>query len=149
MMVTRGRRRHVETTGHFCPHAAWPYHGRVGWGHIRAKGHATGRRWRQLGGLSCKRQCLETPGTPLHSQQVEPAKVVWAMAARAAGLGIHAVARGVETDPNTVLSWLVEAADHLAAFARHFLHALAVEQVQRDALFAWLRAVKEGEGSER
>ena len=26
MIVARGRRRHVDTTGHFCPHAACAYH---------------------------------------------------------------------------------------------------------------------------
>src|SRR5262245_18739143 len=44
MLVTRGRRRHVETTGHFCPHAACAYHGRVDWGNIRANGPPNGRR---------------------------------------------------------------------------------------------------------
>lgn len=29
MSFTRGRRRHIDTTGHFCPQATWSYHGRV------------------------------------------------------------------------------------------------------------------------
>jgi hypothetical protein len=53
MIVTRGRRRHVETTGHFRPHAACAYHGRGDWGNIRANGHPNGRRWRQLVCLGC------------------------------------------------------------------------------------------------
>ena len=32
MIVTRGRQRQVDTTGHFCPHATCVYHGRVNWG---------------------------------------------------------------------------------------------------------------------
>jgi hypothetical protein len=36
---------------------------------------------------------------------------VWAIAALAEGLGIRAVARVFEVDPNTVLGWLVEAAN--------------------------------------
>src|SRR5262245_52963863 len=43
MLFTRGRRRHVETTGHFCPQATCAYHGRVGWGNIRANGYPNGR----------------------------------------------------------------------------------------------------------
>jgi hypothetical protein len=35
MSFTRGRRQ-VDTTGHFCPHTACSYHGRVGFGNIRA-----------------------------------------------------------------------------------------------------------------
>src|SRR4029450_9840831 len=65
------------------------------------------------------------------------------------GLGIRAVARVFETDPTTVLGWLVEAAEHLKAFSRHFVHDLDVEQGQMDELFALLSAVKEGEISER
>jgi hypothetical protein len=64
-------------------------------------------------------------------------------------LGIRAVARVFEADSNTVLGWLVEAADHLEAFSRHFVHDIAVEQVQMDELFALLSAVKDGEVSER
>lgn len=149
MTCTRGRHRHVDTTGHFCPQATCSYHGRVGWGNIRANGHPNGRRWRQLVCLSCKRHFLETHGTPFHGKQVEPDKLVWAITALAEGLGIRAVARVFETDPNTILVWLVEAADHLEAFSRHFLHDLEVEQVQMDELFAVLSAVKDGEISEQ
>jgi IS1 family transposase len=71
------------------------------------------------------------------------------MAALAEGLGTCAVARVFETDPNTILGWLVEAADHLEACSRHFVHDLDVEQVQMDELFALRSAVKDGEISER
>ena len=54
MIFTRGRRRQVDTTGHFCPHADCSYHGWVDWGNIRANGHPNGRRWRQLVCLSCQ-----------------------------------------------------------------------------------------------
>src|SRR3989454_10649637 len=64
------------------------------------------------------------------------------------GLGIRAVARVFEVDPNTVLQWLVEVADHATAFSRYFLHDVRVTQVQLDALFALLSAVKAGEVSE-
>jgi IS1 family transposase len=91
---------------------------------------------------------LETVGTPLHAKQVDPDKLVWATAALAEGLGIRAVARVFETDPNTVLGWLVEAAEHLEAFSRYHLHDLHVDQVQMDELFSLLSAIKEGEITE-
>src|SRR5215471_10274987 len=53
MTFTRGRRRHVDTTEHFCPHATCSYYSRVDWGNIRANGHPGGRRWRQLVCLGC------------------------------------------------------------------------------------------------
>jgi transposase-like protein len=138
----------VDTSDHFCPHATCSYHGRVGFGNIRANGHPNGRRWRQLVCLGCKRHFLETHGTPFHGKQVEPDKLVWAIAALAEGLGIRAVARVFETDPTTVLCWLVEAAEHLETFTRYHLHDLHVEQVQMDELFALLSAVKDGEVTE-
>ena len=70
--------------------------------------------------------------------------MVWVVAALAEGLGIRAVARVFEVNPNTVLGWLVEAAEHLQAFLRHFLHDVDVDQVQMDELFAPLSAVKDG-----
>jgi len=90
MILTRGRRRQVDTTGHFCPHASCAYHGWVGFGNIRANGHPTGRRWRQLVCLGCRGYFLETHGTPLPGKQVDPNTLVWALAALAEGLGIRA-----------------------------------------------------------
>jgi IS1 family transposase len=66
----------------------------------------------------------------------------------AEGLGSRAVARVFEVDPNTVLHWLVAAADHLQAFSQYFLHDVRVTQVQLDELFALLSAVKAGKVSE-
>jgi IS1 family transposase/transposase-like protein len=148
MMLTRGRHRQVDISTHFCPHPLCPYHGWVGLGNLRANGHPNGRRWRQLFCLGCNGYFLETTGTPFHAKQVEPDRLVWAMAALAEGLGIRAVARVFEIDPNTVLTWLVEAAEHLEAFSRYFLHDVDVEQVQMDELFALLSAVKDGEVTE-
>jgi IS1 family transposase/transposase-like protein len=148
MIFTRGRRRHIDTTGHFCPYTECPYHGRVDWGNLRANGHPNGRRWRQLVCLGCRSYFLATVGTPFHGKQVNSDKLVWAIAALAEGLGLRAVARVFEVDPHTVLGWLVEAAEHLEAFSRYHLHDRYVEQVQMDELFALLSAVKEGEVTE-
>jgi hypothetical protein len=73
---------------------------------------------------------------------------VWAVGALAEGLGIRAVARVFEVDPNTVLQWLVEVAEQLQAFSQYFLHDVRVTQVQLDELFALLSAVRTGEVSE-
>jgi hypothetical protein len=70
------------------------------------------------------------------------------LACLAEGLGIRATARVFEVDPNTVLSWLVEAAEQLRAFSAYFLCDLHLEQLQLDELYAVLRAVKEGDLSE-
>jgi len=84
----------------------------------------------------------------MHGKRVSPDLLVWAIGALAEGLVIRAVARVFEVDPNTVLHWLVEVADHAAAFSQYFLHDVRVTQVQLDELFALLSAVKDGEVSE-
>ena len=66
----------------------------------------------------------------------------------AEGLGIRDTARVFEIDPNTVLQWLVEAAERLQAFSASFLCAVHGKQLQLDELYAVLREIKTGELSE-
>jgi hypothetical protein len=141
----RGRRRTVNTQHHFGPEYHCSYSGWPGRGHIRANGHPGGKLWRQLQCPHCHTYFQETHGTPFQGKRVSPPMLVWAIAALAEGLGIRAVARVFEVDPNTVLGWLVEAADHLQTFSRYFLHDVHVTQVQLDELFALRSAVKDGE----
>src|SRR5215472_7856903 len=148
IVPTRGRRRQVDTSLHFCPNPDCAYRGWVGWGHLRANGHPNGGPWRQLYCTRCEGYFQETHGTPLHGKRVALDQLVWAVGALAEGLGIRAVARVFEVDPNTVLAWLVEVAEHATAFSRYFLHDVHVTQVQLDELFALLSAVKTGEVSE-
>jgi IS1 family transposase len=148
IVPTRGRPRQVDTSQHFCPYPDCAYQGRVGLGNLCANGHPNGGPWRQLHCTSCGGYFQETHGTPLHGKRVAPEKLVWAVGALAEGLGIRAVARVFEVDPNTVLAWLVEVAEHAAAFSQYFLHDVRVTQVQLDELFALLSAVKTGEVNE-
>ena len=130
----RGHPRQVDTAQHCCPNATCAYRGWVGWGNLQANGHPRGGPWRQLHCTVCTGYFQETHGTLLHGKRVAPDLLGWAVGALAEGLGIRAVARGFEVDPNTVLQWLVEAADHLTVFSQYFLHAVRVTQVQLDAL---------------
>jgi hypothetical protein len=138
LTFTRGRQRTIDTRQQFCPAHACTYYGWVGRGNIRANGHPGGKPWRQLQCVACHRYFQETQGTVFYAKRVSPQMLVWAVGALAEGLGIRAVARVFEVDPNTVLQWLVEAADQLQAFSRYFLHDLKVTQVQLDELFALL-----------
>jgi hypothetical protein len=147
MVPRRGCPRTVDTQHQFCPSPRCAYDGWVGFGNVRANGHPSSGRWRQLPCVACQSYFLETHGTPLPGTRVAPELVVWAVGALAEGLGIHAVARVFEADPSTVLQWLVEAADHLTVFSQYFLHDVRVTQVQLDELFALLSAVKAGEVS--
>src|SRR3989441_7311063 len=148
LVPTRGRPRQVDTSWHFCPHPDCAYQGWVGLGNISANGHPSGGPWRQLYCTGCRGYFQETHGTPLHGKRVAPEKLGWAVGALAEGLGIRAVARVFEVDPNTVWHWLVEVADHAATFSQYFLHAVRVTQVQLGELFALLSAVQAGEVSE-
>jgi len=145
--MTRGRRRQVDTSMHFCPNPDCAYRGWVGWGNLRANGHPSGGPWRQLLCVVCRGYFLETLGTLFHGKRASVDLIVRVIACLAEGLGIRGTARVFEVDPNTVLQWLVEAAEQLRALSRHVLHDVRVRQVQLDELFALLRAVKAGEVS--
>ena len=142
--MTRGRRRQVDTSYHFCPNPDCAYRGWVGWGNLRANGHPSGGRWRQLLCIACRRSFLESLGTLLHGKCAAVDLIVRVLACLAEGLGIRGTARVFEVAPNTVLAWLVEAAEQLRAFSQHFLHDVRVRQVHLDELFVRLSAVKDG-----
>jgi IS1 family transposase len=88
---------------------------------------------------------LETHGTLFHGKQAAVKLIVRVLACLAEGLGILATARVFEIDPNTVLQWLVEAAEQLKAFSAYFLCDMHINQLQLDELYAVLRGVKAGE----
>jgi IS1 family transposase len=148
LVMTRGRRRQVDTSTHFCPNPNCAYRGWVGWGNLRANGHPSGGPWRQLLCVVCRGYFLETLGTLFHGKRAAGDLIVRVIACLAEGLGIRGTARVFEVDPNTVLQWLVEAAEQLRAFSQHFLHDIRVRQVQLDELFALLSAVQDGTVSE-
>jgi IS1 family transposase len=148
LIFTRGRRRTVDTSEHFCPDHDCSYHGWLGRGNIRANGHPGGQPWRQLQCVSCQGYFSETTGTLFHGKRSAPALIVHVIACLAEGLGIRGTARGFELDPNTVLEWLGEAAEQLKAFSGYFLRELHINQVQLDELYAVLSAVRAGDLSE-
>jgi IS1 family transposase len=148
MPPTNRRPRTVDTSMHFCPHAGCRYRGWLGLGNLRANGHPNGGPWRQFHCTSCQGYFPEHHGTIFHGKQAAVELIVRVLACLAEGLGIRATARVFEVDPNTVLQWLVEAAEHLRAFSASFLCALHLEQLQLDELYAVLRDRKAGEISD-
>ena len=117
-------------------------------GNISANGHPNGGPWRQLHCTSCGGYVLETHGTIFHGKRVSAERLVRVIACLAEGLGIRGTARVFEVDPNTVLQWLMEAADQLRALSAYFLHDLHLHQPQLDELYGVLSAVKDGEFTE-
>jgi IS1 family transposase len=145
---TNRRPRTVDTSMHFCPHTDCDYRGWLGLNNLRANGHPSGGPWRQFHCMSCKGYFLETHGTIFHGKQGAVERIVHVLACLAEGLGIRATARVFEVDANTVLQWLVEAAEQLRAFSAYFLCDLHLEQLQLDEVYAVLRALKAGEISD-
>jgi IS1 family transposase len=135
----------VDTAMHFCPHTDCDYRGWLGLNNLRANGHPSGGPWRQFHCTSCDGYFPEHHGTIFHGKQAAVELIVRVLACLAEGLGIRATARVFEVDPNTVLHWLVEAAEQLRAFSCYFLCEVHVKQLQLDELYAVLSAVKNGE----
>jgi transposase-like protein/IS1 family transposase len=129
---------------HFCPHSNCDYRGWLGRGNLRANGHPNGGPWRQFQCTACEGYFPEHHGTIFHGKQVAVDLIVHVLACLAEGLGIRATARVFEVAPNTVLQWLVEAAEQLRAFSGYFLCDLHVEQLQLDEVYAVLRDLKAG-----
>jgi hypothetical protein len=136
MPSTHRRPRTVDTSLHFCPHTDCAYRGWLGLGNLRANGHPSGGPWRQCHCTSCQGYFPEHHGTIFHGKQVTVELIVRVLACLAEGVGIRATARVFAVDPNTVLRWLVEAAEQLRAFSSSFLCEVHVKQVQLDELYA-------------
>src|SRR5499425_2627402 len=144
MPPTHRRPRTVDTSRHFCPHTGCRYRGWLGRRNLRANGHPNGGPWRQFYCTACQGYFPEHQGTIFHGKQVAVELLVRVLACLAEGLGIRATARVFEVDANTVLQWLVEAAEQLRAFSAYFLCDLHLEQLQLDELYAVLRDRKAG-----
>jgi hypothetical protein len=76
MGPSRGRRRQVDTSTHFCPNPDCAYRGWAGWGNLRANGHPNGGPWRQLLCVACRRYFLETLGTIFHGKHASVELIV-------------------------------------------------------------------------
>src|SRR5499427_4674283 len=148
MPRTTRRPRTVDTSMHFCPHSHCAYRGWLGLNNLRANGHPHGGPWRQLHCTACDGYFPEHHGTIFHGKQAAVELIVRVLACLAEGLGIRATARVFEVEANTVLHWLIEAAEQLRAFSRYFLCEVHLEQLQLDELYAVLRARKAGEISD-
>src|SRR5262245_13267837 len=148
MPPTHRRPRTVDTSRHFCPHTGCDYRGWLGLNNLRANGHPGGGPWRQFHCVGCNGFFPEHHGTIFHGKQAAMELIVRILACLAEGLGMRATARVFEVAPNTVLHWLIEAAEQLTAFSAYFLCDLHLQQLQLDELYAVLSAVKDGEISE-
>jgi IS1 family transposase len=148
MPPTNRRPWAIDTSRHFCPHTGGDYRGGVGVDNLHANGHPNGGPWRQFSCRSWHGYFLETHGTICHGKRLSVERIVRVLACLAEGLGIRATARVFEVDPHTVLQWLVEAAEQLQAFTRYCLCDVHGTQLQLDALYAVIRALKTGEISE-
>ena len=120
----------------------------LGLGNLRANGHPSGGPWRQFYCRFCQGYFLESHGTIFHGKRLSVELIVRVLACLAEGLGIRATARVFEVNSNTVLQWLMEAADQLQAFTSSFLCDVHVAQLQLDELYAVLRGLREGRISE-
>jgi IS1 family transposase len=138
LVPKRGRPRTVATHSQYCPKRTCTYYGWIGRGNIRANGHPGGDPWRQLHCVACATYFLETHDTLFYRKALPAEGIVRLIAALAEGLGIRAAARVFEVDPNTVLTWLGEAATQLKAFSCYLLRDVHVDHVQFDELCAWV-----------
>jgi IS1 family transposase len=114
-------------------------------GNIRANGHPNGGRWRQLECTVCHKTFLKTINTIFYRKQAS-AETIWqVLTSLAEGVGMRKTARIFGLDPNTVQTWLRQAAEHMEAVSHYLIHDLHLTQVQVDELWALL-GKRSGEG---
>ena len=142
------RPRTVDPSLHCCPHLHCDYRGWRGLNNLRANGQPRGGPWRPFYCRGWRGFCPEHHGTRCHGKQTEGERIGRVLTCLAEGRGIRATARVFAVDANTVLHWLVEAAEQRTAFCASFLCDLHVQQLQRDELYAVLRALNAGAISE-
>src|SRR3989449_7565602 len=99
IVMTRGRRRAIDTSMPCCPNPDGAYRGWVGWGNLRANGHPSGGPWRELLCGACRRPFFETPGTLFPGKRAFVLLIVRVIACLGQGVGVPGAARGVEGGP--------------------------------------------------
>jgi hypothetical protein len=105
MVPMRGCPRTVDTQHHFCPSPRCAYYGWVGLGNVRANGHPSGGRWRQLQCVACRSYFLETHSTPLHGTRIAPEL---GLSPKSALSGAISAAGPVQMKENSSFSFMIE-----------------------------------------
>ena len=112
IVPTRGRRRQVDTSRISAPTPTVPL--AAGWAGAISVPMAIPV---VVPGGSCCASSVAAPsgdpGTIFHGKRASVELIVRVIACLAEGMGIRGTARVFEVDPNTVLQWLVEAAEQL------------------------------------
>jgi IS1 family transposase len=140
----RGRPVTIDTHRHFCPDPDCDYYGWLGLGNIIANGHPSGGTWRQLQCVVCGHYFQETLGTVFYGSPIPAETILRAIASLCEGVSPRKVARIFGVDKDTVLGWLVAAAQHSEAVIGYMVQHLELTQVQMDELYALLRGMREG-----
>lgn len=93
---------------------------------------------------------METSNTIFYGKKTA-AETIWqALKALAEGLDIRATARVFAVDPNTIETWLKQAAEQMEAVSAFLIHDLELTQVQVDELWALLgRRDRDEEGEKQ
>jgi IS1 family transposase/transposase-like protein len=87
----------------------------------------------------CEKPFSETAGTPFFSLKTPMRTVCIALNELAEGLGVRAVARIHQVEPDTVLEWLRKAGQHCQAVSAYMMQELELSQVQLDELWTFVR----------
>ena len=85
IVPTRGRRREVDTSRHFCPNPDCAYRGWVAWGNLRANGHPNGGPWRS---------CCVSPVAAIFSRPSAPSSMASGCRSSSSYASSHAWRRG-------------------------------------------------------
>ena len=139
-----GRPRTIPTDHRCCPDEECPAYGRFGDDPMHdIVGHGTytttqGEVRQMYRCNVCQQSFSETAGTPFFGLKTPTKTVCIALQELAEGLGIRAVARIREVEPDTVLEWLKRAGRHCQELSECMMQDLNMTQVQLDELWTFV-----------
>lgn len=135
-----GRKKQIDTSMYFCPHADCPNHGKVGPDNQIVGAGRYGKENTQL--LRCKvcnRTFSARRGTPLFGLKASEETFYDVIACLVEGNGIRATARIKGVDKDTVAKWLDISSQHAEAISRYLMVNLHFEEAQLDEFWSFVK----------
>ena len=124
----------------YCDNKACVKHGLVGEGNIRTHSILRGQFYCNC----CKGKPFSVrKGTLLFGLRTPVDKVVRVLSLLASGMGQNAVCRQEEVTADSVRAWIVLASEQVSAFTLYMQHDMALEQVQIDEFWSFIRKKRE------
>ncbi len=127
----------LVTVGSFCPNTDCPDYGKTDLGNIIRYGKSNeGRQRFQC--KTCRKTFNERTGTLFYNRKTDETEILECLALLAEGTRISSISRVKGIKEDAILSFLREAAQHVAEIEAQLLHDYRISQAQIDGLWTYV-----------